>query len=60
MLRLTHRWPGLVAGLVVLVLALSGAALSVFPAIERAGAPQAASALSVAELTTRVQQSHPG
>jgi len=34
MLRSLHRWPGLIAALLLVVLALSGAALSVFPAIE--------------------------
>ncbi|MDD8023583.1 MAG: PepSY domain-containing protein [Paracoccaceae bacterium] len=60
MLRLVHRWPGLVAALLIVLLALSGAALSVFPLIERLSAPQAASDLSVAELTVRVASAHPG
>lgn len=60
MLRSIHRWPGLIAALLVLVLALSGAALSVFPALERVGAPQAPAGLSVAELAAQVEATHPG
>ena len=40
MIRALHRWPGLLALVLVTVLALSGAALSVFPAAERLAAPQ--------------------
>ena len=60
MLRQIHRWPGLIAALLIVLLALSGAALSVFPLIERLAAPQAASDLSVADLTARVAAAHPG
>lgn len=60
MLRLLHRWPGLIAALFVLVLALSGAALSVYPALERLSTPQAESTLSVADLAARVAEAHPG
>jgi sulfite reductase (NADPH) flavoprotein alpha-component len=41
MIRALHRWPGLVALVLVTVLALSGAALSVFPMAEHLAAPQA-------------------
>ena len=41
MIRALHRWPGLLALVLVTVLALSGAALSVFPMAERLVAPQA-------------------
>ena len=41
MIRALHRWPGLLALAFVTILALSGAALSVFPAVERIAAPQA-------------------
>lgn len=58
--RALHRWPGLLALVLVTVLALSGAALSVFPAAERLGAPQAAAGLSVAELAARIQAAYPG
>jgi sulfite reductase (NADPH) flavoprotein alpha-component len=60
MIRAFHRWPGLFALALVTVLALSGAALSVFPAAERLGAPQAEKGLSVAELATRIQAAYPG
>lgn len=60
MIRALHRWPGLVALVLVTVLALSGAALSVFPMAERLVAPQAVAEQSVAELATRVAKLHPG
>ena len=51
---LLHRWPGLAGLLLVTLLAVSGAALSVFPAIERLASPQAAGGLSVGDLAARV------
>lgn len=60
MIRALHRWPGLAALALVSVLAVSGAALSVFPAAERLAAPQAEAPLSVAELATRIQAAYPG
>lgn len=60
MIRALHRWPGLLALLLVTVLALSGAVLSVFPAAERLSAPQAEATLSVAELAGRIQRAYPG
>jgi len=60
MMRVLHRWPGLLAALLVMVIALSGAALSVFPALESLSAPRPEPGLSVAELASRVQASHPG
>lgn len=60
MLRSLHRWPGLLAALLAIVLALGGAALSVFPALEHLSAPQAAGSLSIADLVTRVGANHPG
>jgi len=59
MIRVVHRWPGLVAGLLVLVLSLSGALLSIFPVVERLSSVQPA-ALSTAELVERIQAVHPG
>lgn len=60
MLRILHRWPGLIGALLAMILALSGAALSVFPVLDRVSAPQAEAGLTVAELTERVLQTHPG
>ncbi|MBB5221648.1 sulfite reductase (NADPH) flavoprotein alpha-component [Amaricoccus macauensis] len=60
MVRAVHRWPGLVALALVTLLALSGAALSVFPAAERLSAPQAAAEQTVAELAALVAATHPG
>ena len=60
MIRTFHRWPGLVALMLLLVLSLSGAALSVFPALDRLSAPQADSGLTVADLATRIEAAYPG
>ena len=60
MIRALHRWPGLLALVLLTIVALSGAALSVFPAADRLTAPQAEANLSVAELTARIQASYPG
>ncbi|WP_116133136.1 PepSY domain-containing protein [Tropicimonas sp. IMCC34043] len=60
MIRMLHRWPGLLAMALLIVLALSGAVLSVFPAAERILAPQAETGLSVADLATRIQGVYPG
>ena len=60
MVRQFHRWPGLLALALVTVLALSGAALSVFPVAERLAAPQAGTGLTVATLASRIQTAYPG
>ena len=60
MIRTLHRWPGLVALVLVTILALSGAALSVFPAAERLAAPQPVAGQSLADLAARVAANHPG
>ena len=54
MMRILHRWPGLVVALLLVVTALSGAALSLYPALEAVTTPSAGSGLTVAELATRV------
>jgi len=59
-IRKLHRWPGLLALALLTLLALSGAALSVFPAIEHIAAPQADTRQNVAQLATRVQGAFPG
>ena len=60
MTRAFHRWPGLLAFVLVTILSLSGAALSVFPAAERIAAPQAHPDLSIATLTERILLNYPG
>ncbi len=60
MIRAFHRWPGLLAAALLIVLAFSGAALSVFPALERQTAPQAAPDQTVAELAALVRAQHAG
>lgn len=60
MIRILHRWPGLLALALITVLALSGAVLSVFPAAERLTAPQVEAGLTVADLAARIQTAYPG
>ncbi|MBB1492783.1 PepSY domain-containing protein [Paracoccus sp. MC1854] len=60
MIRAIHRWPGIAAALLLVVLALSGAALSLYPAAERLAAPQAKAGMTVADLAGRIAASHPG
>lgn len=61
MLRKLHSWPGLVAALLLTVLAASGVILSVAPAIERSAAiVPATGEISVANLAERVVANFPG
>jgi len=61
MLRKLHGLPGLVAALLLLVLATTGVVLSVVPAIERAGSTiPATGEVSVADLAERVVAHYPG
>ncbi len=61
MLRSLHKIPGLIAALLIVVLTLSGAVLSVFPALEGAQTPaQFEPALTVAALAERVAIAYPG
>ena len=60
MIRILHRWPGLVLAALLFVTGLSGAALSLIPALETARTPPADAALTVAELAKRAQAVHPG
>ncbi|WJJ93028.1 PepSY domain-containing protein [Neopusillimonas aromaticivorans] len=60
MIRILHRWPGLVLAALLLVISLSGVALSIFPALEAAKAPAIDAELTVAELAMRLQETHPG
>ncbi len=60
MIRAFHRWPGLMALALLVILSLSGTALSVFPAAERLSAPQAAAGLNVGDLAMRISTVYPG
>jgi sulfite reductase (NADPH) flavoprotein alpha-component len=59
MLRRLHSLPGLIFGLVLMVLATSGAILSLAPAMDRVQAP-AVAGLSVAEVAARAVAENPG
>ena len=56
MLRRLHSVPGLILGVFVTLLALSGAVLSLDPALERAGAYSGADAIRLADLASLVVQ----
>ncbi|MBP2562423.1 sulfite reductase (NADPH) flavoprotein alpha-component [Neorhizobium galegae] len=58
MVRSLHRWFGLIAAVLLTVFALSGAALSIFPAAEALTTP-AAQQISVGELAARIQAAEP-
>lgn len=61
MLRHIHSLPGLIAALLVMLLAISGAVLSVDPALERLHSTStAAGQLNVGQLTGRVASHFPG
>lgn len=59
MLRLLHRWPGLLAAALLIALSLSGAVLSVFPAIDGLAAPREVAGQTVGDLAARVVATHP-
>lgn len=59
MLRSLHRWPGLLAAILLVAMSLSGVALSVFPAMERATRPAVAEGQTVADLAAMVVAAHP-
>jgi len=61
MLRIFHKFPGLIAAALIIVTTLSGAALSVLPAWEVTQVPrQPEAAMNVAELAQRVVAVYPG
>ncbi len=61
MLRALHKFPGLIAALLIAVLTLSGAVLSVFPTLEAVQAPaQSEADLTVATLADRIVDAYPG
>lgn len=59
MIRKLHRWPGLIAAAFLILLALSGTMLSVFPSIEAVSAPKPVASQSVGELAALVLKTHP-
>jgi len=61
MLRQIHKLPGLIAGLLVVVLATSGTILSVIPALDRSIVPPSSfNQMNVAELAGRISKNYPG
>ncbi|WP_233873107.1 PepSY domain-containing protein [Paraburkholderia adhaesiva] len=60
MLRKLHSLPGIFAALLLMVVALSGAVLSVKPALDQAGAVRVTGPLDAATLAARVQTHNPG
>ena len=61
MLRIFHSWSGLMAALLITMLAITGAVLSVNPVMERAQAKVVGtSSISVAELTGKIASRYPG
>ena len=61
MLRALHKFPGLIAALLIVVMTLSGAVLSVLPALEAVQAPaQPDRSLTVATLADRIAITYPG
>ena len=59
-MRKLHRWPALIAAVFLILLAISGTLLSVFPALDRVTMPSAKQGQSVAELATLALAAHPG
>jgi sulfite reductase (NADPH) flavoprotein alpha-component len=60
MIRKLHRWPGVLAAVLLVALSLSGVGLSVFPLLERAATPSAVPEQSVADLAAKIVAQHPG
>lgn len=58
-MRKLHRWPALIAAVFMIMLSVSGAMLSVFPALERVTMPAIQPQQSVAELATLAKTAHP-
>lgn len=59
MIRYLHRWPALIALVFILALAISGAVLAVFPALDAATTPRAQQGQTVAELVAKAVALHP-
>lgn len=60
MMRILHRWPGLIAAVLLMVISVTGATLAIFPALDAFRAASPEPGLSVAELADRVSRRHPG
>lgn len=60
MMRILHRWPGLIAAVLLIVISVTGAALAIFPALDAYRSAPAEPGLSVAVLAERVSRNHPG
>lgn len=60
MIRALHRWPGLLAALLLTVLTVSGALLSLYPATDTLRAAPVGKGQTVADLAGRVQSAYPG
>jgi len=60
MLRQFHKFPGIIAGILVAFLALSGAVLSVLPMIQRVEVPATpATPISIAQVAGRIRANYP-
>ncbi len=59
MIRILHRWPALIALAFITTLAISGAILALFPALEAAATPAAQKGQTVAELAAKALAVHP-
>jgi sulfite reductase (NADPH) flavoprotein alpha-component len=60
MLRRLHSWPGLVAGVLVVFMAITGTVLSLQPALEHWSVGSAPATAAVAEVAGKVAASHDG
>jgi sulfite reductase (NADPH) flavoprotein alpha-component len=61
MLRALHKFPGLIAAVLIVIMTLSGAVLSVLPALEAVQAPrQSDPTLTIAKLADRIAIAYPG
>ena len=59
MIRILHRWPALIALVFITTLAISGAILALFPALDGATTPAAKANQTVAELAAKALALHP-
>ena len=59
MIRSLHRWPGVIAAVLLAIVALSGTVLSTIPAIDAARSGSVAN-MTVADLATTIANAHSG